>query len=478
MSIKQKLYTGFIIIILFLITSSILAFTQLNKLNDAYTFLINDRIHKVLLVDDILSASSMQGVYIRSYMLEPSDKTIENLKNQQDTIEETTNKLETIFKDKEMLNELDILRENQALFIESSNDIIATIKANNLNGAIAILTNKTRPANEAIQTSVKKIAEYQMNLVELGKTTGANTANSTSNLVILIAIVSTIVAGLLAIFITRSIVNPVNKLADAAALIAAGDLTQENIHVTSKDEIRKLADSFNIMKTNLRSLIRNVASNIQQTTTAAKELSTSTDEVSHVSHEVSHAVDSMAKGANHAAAVGRESAIAMDETAQGVQRIAEATQNLHTKAVDTQTIAHEGEKTLQTAQRQMTVIQQSSHETNERIRQLSIQSAEIENITKVITDITEQTNLLALNAAIEELARENMAGFGCRADEVRKLAEESKQQPKLAVLTTIIQQDTKVEKAVSITVQNVEEGVNFIQNAQVAFDHVHTLSNL
>ena len=32
----------------------------------------------------------------------------------------------------------------------------------------------------------------------------------------------------------------------------------------------------------------------------------------------------------------------------------------------------------------------------ETIKQLSIQSAEIEHITKVITDITDQTNLLAL----------------------------------------------------------------------------------
>lgn len=277
------------------------------------------------------------------------------------------------------------------------------------------------------------------------------------------------------IVFVRSIVVPVNKLTSAAKVIAKGDLCQKDIEVRTKDEIKELADSFNLMKSNLHSLIYSMTANVEHTTSAAEELAASTDEISNSSHDIANLIERMAISDNQAAVTGRESSIAMDETAQGVQRIAEATQMLHSKAVDTQSIANDGEKTLHIAENQMSIIQQSSNTTNERIKKLSTQSAEIVNITKVITDITEQTNLLALNAAIEAArAGEHGKGFAVVADEVRKLAEESKASAnQIMDVIAFIQQETKeVEKAVNVTVSNVDEGVTFIQNAQNAFDGI------
>ncbi|MEK4426183.1 methyl-accepting chemotaxis protein [Solibacillus sp. FSL K6-1523] len=316
----------------------------------------------------------------------------------------------------------------------------------------------------------KNITEMQNSLENV-----ENLINDNKNSFLVIFSIILVACIIVGILFARSIIVPINKMAAAAEIIAKGDLRQGDIEVKTNDEIKNLAGSFNLMKGNLQKFIHSVTANIEHSTLATEELAASTEGISHTSRDIAKRVEMMATRNNQAAATGRESSIAMDETAHGVQRIAEATQLLHTKAINTQSIAHEGEKTLHTAEDQMKIIQHSSQETNERIQQLSAQSVEIVTITKVITDITEQTNLLALNAAIEAArAGEHGKGFAVVADEVRKLAEQSKSSANQIVeLVTNIQHNTKdVENAVQVTVLNVNEGVQFIQNAETAFAEI------
>lgn len=63
-----------------------------------------------------------------------------------------------------------------------------------------------------------------------------------------------------------------------------------------------------------------------------------------------------------------------------------------------------------------------------KINNLNESVSKVGNITNVINGISEQTNLLALNAAIEAArAGEAVRGFVVLSEEVRKLAEQSKE---------------------------------------------------
>jgi methyl-accepting chemotaxis protein len=476
MSIKQKLFTGFGAIIVILIGLATFAVIELSKMNNDYTFILEDHVYKVTETSKIQNAISLQGLYIRSYILRQDSLDLENLYTQRETVTNTMNEIESTFNTEAMQKEIRNIQVQQLAYNEYVDTIIEYVDNNKMDKADNMLFNFAVPANRSIQQSINTIVDFQKQQMNSARDEATENASVSKTLLITVSVVFSIIAVVLAFIITKNITNPLKRLTDAANIIATGDLREEDIEVNTKDEINHLAHAFNAMKANLKTLIANVSMNVSNTTAASEQLAASTDEVTVATNDIAKRMEEIALSGGHAANIGNDCAIATDETAQSVGRIAEAAQSLHSQAIDMQTIATEGGQTLETAEQQMAIIQQSSYETRQKIKQLSVQSAEIENITKVITDITDQTNLLALNAAIEAArAGEHGKGFAVVADEVRKLAEESKKSAsKIVGLTSLIQKDTKeVEESVNITVQNVDEGVSYLQNAQIAFNNIY-----
>lgn len=475
MTIGKKIFGGFGIMLAVLLMFAFYSISQLNKVTNDYEDMLDKQVRMSIGAGDVQKEMALQGMYMRAYLADQRDVALENLRTHQQALKDELEELATLAEADEMKRLITETQENIALYDVSTDEIVRLVQAGDLAGAKQVMQDDSRPVNIIIQQLGHDMEDFQdQALADNRKAAQAGAAKSKRALTTS-TFSDAILAIIIAYLIYRTITRPIKRLSAATTIMAGGDLTQDDIYVKANDEIRELANSFNTMKANLRNVITTINDNALHVTASAEELSASTQEVTKASQEVSRNMDLISSSAQISAASAKESSLAMEETALGVQRIAESALRLNTNADETEQLAADSEHSVQQAKDQMDIIYDSSQQTSELIQRLSKQTIEIENITKVITDITEQTNLLALNAAIEAArAGEQGKGFAVVANEVRNLAEQSKNSASQIVkLTADIQTDTKnVESSVAESLKNAEQGVHVIEDAGKAFSTI------
>ncbi|MFF5993818.1 HAMP domain-containing methyl-accepting chemotaxis protein [Lysinibacillus sp. KU-BSD001] len=471
MKIRGKLYGGFFMMTAIIIIISIYSMGQINNIRSQYDQVINDNVPQLEMIGDINFRIASQGAYIRAYFL-GTESAMSNLENTQNVLATSLDELAKLANTPEAQQKVSEAKTLKAQFDELANEAIMLFQQGQEEQAQAMIVDDIRLINEGMVAVMVELETIVTESFASQQDASKQSALNALYILIGISIVGTIIGLVITTVIARLIATPISKIAEAVKVIAQGNLTEKDLSVSTKDELAMLASSFNTMKNTLRTLIQDVGLNTEQLFTDARKLTASTAHINDVSIEVAKNIHTSNDNAKISAKAAGESALAMDETAAGVQRIAEATQQIHGMATDTLELADTGSKSIDVAKKQMGIIYDSTKITTELIKKLAEQSEEIQNISRVITQITDQTNLLALNAAIEAArAGEQGKGFAVVADEVRKLAEESNRSAtQIVALTHEIQQDTRnVERSVLEGMRTVEDGVSIIHDAGDSF---------
>lgn len=184
-------------------------------------------------------------------------------------------------------------------------------------------------------------------------------------------------------------------------------------------------------------------------------LSRLSTQIATSSNETAAALAEQEKVIAQQAASVNQTTTTMEELGASSRQSAEQAEASAAGAKQAMELATYGKETVQQTVQGIEALRGNVMAIAEKIMQLSEQTTQVTAISELVADIANQTNILALNAAVEAArAGEHGKGFSVVAQEVRKLADQSKKSAEK--ITTLIRE---VQAAMNGTVMVTDEGM-------------------
>ncbi|WP_341209698.1 methyl-accepting chemotaxis protein [uncultured Sphingomonas sp.] len=301
--------------------------------------------------------------------------------------------------------------------------------ANRNEEAAKVSNEEQAPLNVRFNADIGKLSDFQRAAMKQADESTNELYAESRTIMITAGVIAFMIAVAGALWISLVVSRGLKRISVAVEAVSIGDLDQDVV-VTTNDEIKDLVDTVNRMTANLRK------SAALADAIAGGDLTVDYQPLSD-KDKLGHALVTMVERLR---GVVGDATLAAQNVASGSQQLSSSSEQVSQGATEQAAAAEEASASME--QMAANIKQNADNATQtEKIARQSSQDAELSGqaVEKAVTamrtiaerigivqEIARQTDLLALNAAVEAArAGEHGRGFAVVAAEVRKLAERS-----------------------------------------------------
>lgn len=451
-STQTKLLLGFGFVILLFLTVSFTAYRSIKAIEDSQNNLYT---HELVDATDIANYraenNGLRGSTLNLIIATDQagrDVWLQDIRERMKRIDEIVRRLlDNNQTDLKFLTRVQDLNEIRKVYDQTrENEVIPLIALGKFDDAKKLVSGIQEQRYTQLRETALDLSRLADERTKAGVKQSTESAEQAIKVILVLSGAALIVSLLIIAVLNYMIARPLSEIAGVAEQVATGDLTVQTPYEDRRDEVGKLAQSFRRMIAGLSTLNRDILEGVNVLAASSSEIMASTTQ--------------MAAGAVETATAVSQTTTTVEEVKQTAQLSSQKARYVSDSAQRSSQISLSGKRAVEESVAGMTRIREQMESIAESIVRLSEQSQAIGEIIATVNDLAEQSNLLAVNAAIEAAkAGEQGRGFSVVAQEVRNLAEQSKQAT--AQVRTIL---NDIQRATQGAVLATEQGTKAVES--------------